>query len=155
MAEEPRRPAEDRPRRRLPVLNAPPPDEKPPEDRAPHEWVIATAVTTVLAWLLLGGSANALAQRVTPDSVAIIVAVNVVSLLLAAAAGGALAGRFGARAKRRHPVLGAMAAAAFGWALGVSKSNPSELPVWLLLLAALLAIAASGAALGYRATRRA
>lgn len=155
MAEEPRSPTEGRPRRRLPVLNAPPPDEKPPEERAPHEWVIATAVTTILAWLLLGGSANALVQRVKPDSLGIIVTVNVVSLLLAAAAGGALAGRFGMRAKRRHAVLGAMATAVFGWALGVSKSDPAELPVWLLLLAALLAIAASGAALGYRATRRA
>lgn len=147
--------ASEKPRRRLPVLNAPPPDEKPPEERAPHEWVIATAVTTVLAWLLLGGSANAVVQRVAPESLGLVVSVNVLSLLLAAAAGGALAGRFGVLAKRRHALLGAMTTAVFGWALGVSKSSPAELPVWLLLLAALLAIAALGAAIGYRITRRA
>lgn len=147
--------AEEKPRRRLPVLNAPSPEEKPPEERAPHEWVIATAITSMLAWLLIGGSANAVVQRVSPDSLLITVTVNVVSLLLAAAAGGALAGRFGLRAKRRHALLGAMATAAFGWALGVAKSSRDELPVWLLLLAALLAIAALGAALGYRVTRRA
>ena len=146
---------EGRPKRRLPVLNAPPPDEKPPEERAPHEWVIATAITTVLAWLLIGGTANAVVQRVAPEHIGVVVAVNVVSLLLAAGLGGALAGRFGVRAKRRHALLGAMATAAFGWALGVAKSDPGERAVWLLLLSALLGIAALGAAIGYRITRRA
>jgi MFS family permease len=147
--------ADEKPRRRLPVLNAPPPEEKPPEERAPHEWVIATAITTMLAWLLIGGSANAVVQRVAPDSVGVVLAVNVVCLLLAAALGGALAGRFGLRAKRRHALIGAMATATFGWALGVSKSSADERPVWLLLLAVLLGIAALGAAIGYRITRRA
>ncbi|MBL8743243.1 MAG: hypothetical protein JNK04_19165, partial [Myxococcales bacterium] len=133
--EQPRPPTESRPRRRLPVLGSTPPDDAPPEERPPHEQVIAIAVTTVLAWLLLGGTANAIAQRVAPESLGLVVGVNVVSLLLAAAAGGAFGGRFGGKPKRWYAIVGAMTTAAFGWALGVSRSDPSELPVWLLLLA--------------------
>jgi hypothetical protein len=146
--------ADEKPRRRLPVLNAPPPEEKPPEERAPHEWVIASAVTTVLGWLLLGGSANAIVQRVAPASTSLVIVVNVVSLFTAAALGGALAGRFGLRAERKHAVLGAALTALFGWGLGVTRSEAGELGAWLLLLVALLAIAASGAAVGHRVTRR-
>jgi len=147
--------ADEKPRRRLPVINAPPPEETPPEDRAPYEWVIATAITTMLAWLLLSGTANAVVQRTLPSNNTVILIVNVVTLFLAAASGGALAGRFGVRAKRRHAVLGAMLTASFGWALGALQGDPALLPVWAAVLVALLAIAAAGASAGHRVTRRA
>lgn len=139
-------------RKRLPVLqDRPEGEEPPPEERPPGHWVVATAVVTVLVWLLGAGISNALLQRLKADAPLVLVGTNMLSLLVASGTGGALTARFGARASRKHATYGACAAAAFGWTLALT-AGLADTPIafWFATLGLLLAVAWTGGYLGYR-----
>ncbi len=138
----------EKPKRRLPVIGGSSGGDGDPE-RPAHEWVIATAVATLLLWLLVAGVANTLLSRMSARGMTLL-AVNVMALLLAAALAGALTGRFGKATAPRHAMLGASASALFGWGLGFARSGGGELASWLLVLALVLLLACGGARLGYR-----
>ncbi len=143
-------------KKRLPVLqDRPESGEPPPEERPPGHWVIAAAVVTVLVWLLGAGVSNALLQRMKADAPYVLVGTNMLSLLIAAGAGGALTARFGARASRKHATYGACAAAAFGWTLALTSGLASTpIAFWFATLGLLLAVAWTGGYLGYRIAAR-
>lgn len=130
-------------------------DELPPEERPASHWAIAAGICTLLSWLLLAGSANAVLQRTGPHSIGVLVTANVAALFVAAAVGGLATGRFGFKASARHATLGALGAAALGWAMSLSSGQGgASLPFWAAALTLLAVISSAGAALGYRLGRR-
>ncbi len=137
-------------RRRLPVLQDPPDDDR---DRRPGwQWAVLAAAATVLGWTLLAVVVAALAPG--PQTTIAFVA-HIVALVVASAGGGALAGRFSAIAERRHPVVGAAGAALVALALAARGAGVAEAGV--LLAAGLLVLvpcSAAGALLGFRLARR-
>lgn len=139
-------------KKRLPVLQEREPDEEmPPEERPPSHWVVATAVITLLAWLLLAGSVNLLMQRIAVRAAPLLIAVNVVVLFLSGAVAGAVAAKLGKKAERKHAVQGAAYGAGFGALFGLSQGTGGvALPFWILSLVVLVGIASGGASVGYR-----
>jgi len=137
-------------KKRLPVLQDRVDDEIPPEDRPANQWVLASAVVTLLTWLILAGTGNAIVQRASPQSLTAMLVANVGALFAASAVAGAVTARLGKKAQRKHATWGAMITALFGWLLGFSQAAAPHLPVWLLSLALLVGIAWSGAYAGHR-----
>lgn len=143
-------------KRKLPVLQqAAPEGEVPPEDRPASQWVVASAIITVLGWLVLAGSTNAILQRVQLESAAVLVLVNIGAVFLAALGAGVVTARYGLKATQKHATYGTVLAAGFGWMLSMgSTGGAAALPFWIATLALLGAIAWSGGAAGYRLGRR-
>lgn len=134
-------------RRRLPVVNSPPPkkDEPSPDDetRPPWQWVGFGVVAIFAAWLPLAAAAGALARRASraffsdgasQEEVARALAAmtsgerirftlsqalpQVVALALAAFGGGYLVGRFGQGTRPREAAVAGLATALMATALG-------------------------------------
>jgi hypothetical protein len=136
-------PETDRPRRRLPVLqNTPGEDEA--ELRPAWHWIVLTGVATLLAWLLSASLVNALGGSVLA---------NALALAASAAVAGAMAGRLGVNTGARHAALGSVATAAFGCALAYRALAGAPLTFVATLVVA-CSLAAAGALLGFRLTRR-
>ena len=137
-----------RPKRRLPVLQNKEEDEG--EERPAWHWIVLTAATTLLAWLLIATVTNAIVRNVTPQWALV---ANAVALALSSGLAGALAGKFGTRAQVRHAALGGLLTAAFGCALTwrALSGSPATFAATLLLAST---IAATSAAIGFRLIRR-
>lgn len=137
-----------KPRRRLPVLNAK--DDDAPEERPAWHWIVLGAAATLLAWLMLASIANALVKNASPT---VALFSNALALAASAAAAGAMTGRFGTKASVRHAAAGGALTASFGCALAL-KSMTGSVATWALTFLLAGAIAAAGAAAGFRLTRR-
>jgi hypothetical protein len=151
-------PSTSKPKRRLPVLgSAPPPsdDEVPPEERPGWHWVPLGAATALLLWTLLLALAQLVvrALHARPEAPLAMVA-NLVAIGLGSAAAGALTGRFGPRAGRKHVALGSLMATGTALAFAsIGGSFPSAILLASLLLLGL--VATLSALVGHRlATRR-
>jgi len=138
----------DRPKRRLPVLQNK--DEDEGEERPAWHWVVLTAATTLLAWLLIAAVTNAVVRSASPQWALV---ANALALALSAGLAGALAGKFGTRAEVRHAALGGFLTAAFGCALTwrALSGSPATFAATLILAST---IATAGAAIGFRVIRR-
>jgi hypothetical protein len=138
----------NKPRRRLPVLNAK--DDDAPEERPGWHWIVLGAAATLLVWLLLASLVNA-ALRGTSPLVALVA--NALALGASAALAGAMIGRFGTKARMLHATMAGAATAVFGCALAL-RSMQASVATSALTFVLAIAIAAGGAAAGHRLTRR-
>ncbi|NUO53522.1 MAG: hypothetical protein HOV80_32120 [Polyangiaceae bacterium] len=138
----------EKPRRRLPVLNAK--DDDAPEERPAWHWVVLGAAATLLVWLLLASLVNSAIRGASPF---IALVANALALGLSAALAGAMIGRFGTKAGIGHATAAGAITAAFGCALALKSMTASAATAALTFVLA-IAIAAAGAAAGHRLTRR-
>lgn len=137
--------------RRLPVIQSS--DEGEP--RSPSQWVAIAAALTLTLWVPGGMLALALGRRLSTGmtgaaAAAALIIPAVASLALAAAATGAVVGRFGGRARAREAVAGSSLATLAAWGLTVSSGALAPWPVAGVTLLVLGGVAAFGAALGAR-----
>lgn len=145
-----------KPRRHLPVLkNTPEEEEEAEPQRPPWQWAVLTGATTLLVWLLLAAIVNMIASAALGGVLVAVISFQVIALLVSAAAGGALCGRFGLRAKRAHAMGGAASVAVFGWALAFSRRVGHDADaVWAMTLGIMVALSVLGAAGGFALSRR-
>jgi hypothetical protein len=142
-------------KKRLVVLQDRPPDEEPqPEERPARHWVLGTALISIIAWLLLGGTANFVLQQAGVHGLWTITVVSIATQMIAFGIAAAIAGRLGVHAGRNHATYGTLAAGAFGWALGLSNLLTQGLLVTALTLVIMLTTAWAGGVIGYRLGRR-
>jgi hypothetical protein len=143
------------PKRRLPVLqqSSSSPDEGPqPEERPPGQWIVASAVITLVVWLLLAGTVNLVLQRLGAATVAPLLVANLLVLFVSAAIAGMITGRLGIKAERKHAIYGALAAGVVGWLFALPRGG-AQLAEFIFILAVMLGINAGGAAVGFRLGR--
>lgn len=142
--------ADDKPRKRLPVLGATSQDEARPR----WHWSVIVALGTLFGWLLLemlvaGRLAEPLAAAGRPTSAA---AIHLLALALPAGGAGALAGRVGKRAKLVDASGGAVGLVLLVSLLAYLRVGAHEL--WIIASALAGAAAAAGSAIGFTLGRR-
>ena len=121
--------------RRLPVLQTKADEDVAAETRAPWQWVLVGAGLVATAWLPLA----VLALPFWPAAV-------LGAFCVACVGGGACVGRFGGRARAREAAAAGVGASSVVW---VVAALGGALTPWPLALAALGALVASSAPLGY------
>jgi tRNA-(ms[2]io[6]A)-hydroxylase len=138
-------------KRRLPVLQAKDAEDEGPE-RPPWHWIFVGAGTTTIAWLGLAMVTNAIAKNLAAGSersaATVMVGGNLLSLGLAALAGGLLVGRFGGRAGKREATMGGGLAAVAGWVFATLVAPLGSFVTSAVVLALLVALAMATARAG-------
>jgi hypothetical protein len=142
--------ADEKPRKRLPVLGATSQDEARPR----WHWSVIVALGTLFGWLLLemiaaGPLAEPLAVGGRHTSAA---AIHLAALALPAVGAGALAGRVGKRARMIDAVGGAVGLIALVSILAFVRVGAEGL--WLVASALAASAAAIGSAIGFALGRR-
>jgi hypothetical protein len=146
-------------KRRLPLVKEPEPAREDDVERPPWHWAVIGAVAVLLAWLILGTLiqlvlahyypwlGNPFADKEAPVKGGM-VASSLLSLILAAFAGGVFVGRFGVRAKARIAAASGALAVVPPWVLVAFGAPADAMPLLLMLLGALGAIGAAFAFAG-------
>jgi putative flippase GtrA len=146
--------ADEKPKRRLPVLqqNAPEPESK----RPPIQAALLGAVATLIVWLLLSALLSLLQLVALSATVA-----NLLALGMASVVAGAFTERMSPDASARHAALGASLASfiaflvAFSGTMDEVGASGALVLSLVLTLAALVGIASAAAVFGFRfASRR-
>jgi hypothetical protein len=108
---------------------------------------------TIIAWLLLAGSVNAVVQHVAPRAVVGLAIAQVVAYAVACTLGGALLG-YAAPVTPRHASLAACATAALAVLLSASGSGLPGIEFMVAAAMILCAVAWGFARVGFRLGRR-
>lgn len=141
--------AEEKPRKRLPVLG----QSSENEARPRWHWVVVVALGTLFGWLLLEMIAVAsVAEWVAGHGNAAVVVVHLVALTLPAAGSGALSGRVGKRARMVDAAGGAVGLVVSVSALAVARLGGEA--VWSGAVAVAAVVAGASAAVGFAVGRR-
>jgi hypothetical protein len=119
--------------RRLPVIQTPASEDAEAHARSPWQWVLIGAGFTITLWLPLVTLAAWLESRV----------LIVLSFIIAATLAGVLVGKFGLRARLGHVALAGLTGGVAGFGLAWLGGGVDS---WLLALAGLSVLAATGAA---------
>jgi hypothetical protein len=153
MADEPTSPPKKE-RRRLPVLQQSQAATEEEGERTPAQWMLIGGFATIVAWLLLAGSVNAVVQHAAPSAVVGLAVAQVVAYATACTLGGMLMGYAAKPTAPKHASI--MASATALLAVGLSASGPSLPGIEFVLAAAgiLCAVAWGFARLGFRLGRR-
>jgi hypothetical protein len=146
-------PGASRPRRRLPVVQSPPPEEEHAARPGWH-WSIVVALGTLFGWLLaemvLAPPLLRVAHAIEGRPLA--TAVHLGALALPCALVSALAGRLGAQARAWHAFAGAIGLVAL--VAGVSLTRVGGGPIWAIASALAGATAAAASLAGFGLGRR-
>lgn len=156
---------DDKARRRLPVIQAPPEDDEA-QDRPAWHWSIIGLIAIFLAWLPLASLVNALFASSLRGAAApssgesgaargAMFAANALCFGVAALAGGYLVGRFGGRAGRREAAVSGALTAALAWLIALTGAPPGSYVAWSPLLVAMTAIGGGSSYVGGRIGLRA
>lgn len=148
-----------KPKRRLPVIGSSSPD---PEETERPRWqrIAIASATMLLAWIVLASLVNlglgSRSKAEGPDF--LVTGLHSLAFVTSAMAGGAITARLAKGRERRAGLVGANLTALLGWAVPFGWSLSTEglraLPLWTVLLAAMLAIASAASALGHRLARQ-
>jgi hypothetical protein len=136
-------------KRKLPLLKSEPAAEE--EARPPWHWVGFGTVMIFTAWLPLAYLGTAIVARAGEGSVVGPLLAMLLPLVVAAAAGGFLVGRFGKPAGVREALLSGLVTGLAGVVL-TALSGPIS-PLLLLVLVISAGCAGAGGALGVRQRR--
>lgn len=145
--------AEKPPRRRLPVLQANPPDPEEPE-RSPAMWMLLAGVATVLVWTFTAGVVNAVVQRVAPEVLWVVVVVNLLAFAIAIATGAFLLGAHARATTRQHAQVVGVVVAVLGVGYGLSAQGAEFGLTWILSTLLLVVVGVVSARVGFTRGRR-
>lgn len=123
-------------------------------ERTPAQWMLIGGFATLIAWLLLAGSVNAVVQQVAPRAVVGLAVAQVVAYAVACALGGALLGYAAKQVTPRHASLATCATAALAVLLSASVSGLPGLEFMVAAALVLCAVAWGFARVGFRLGRR-
>ncbi|EYF06471.1 hypothetical protein [Chondromyces apiculatus] len=127
------------------------------EARPAWQWAVFGMVATFGAWMPLAVGTQALLQQVVlgvaggevpAGTQAAMVGLNALAFGVAAAAGGALVGRFGAPAGLREASAGGALAGGLAWALALTQGAGAGVLVWAILLVVMASLGGGAGRLG-------
>ncbi len=145
---------EPKPRRRLPVLQANPPDAEEEEDRPAPSWMLIGGFAMLLAWTFTAGVVNAVLQRIVSEAFAVVIIGNLLAFAIAVLVGAFL---LGARAKsvdaKRTQLVGSLVAV-LGVMYGFIATQVAFGIAWILAAVILVIVANVSARVGWKLGRR-
>lgn len=151
---------DDRPKRRLPVIQAGPPPEEAEVERPRWHAIVTTSLSMLLGWILLAWIVNGVVgARVRAGEADLVVTLaNLAVFVVAGALAGALTGRYSLTAGRREALLGGLVTAVLGWSVPfawvvLAGTTARAAGAWLALLVAMAAVAALATGLGFKLGR--
>lgn len=145
MSDEPKEP---KPRRRLPVLQANPPEPEE-EERTPTSWMLLGGVAMLLVWTLLAGVVNAVLQRIVSGALWLVIACNLFVFGLSVAIGAFILGAFAKNLDAKRAQLVGSVTAVLGVTFGFTSAQMEFGLAWILSALIFVAFANGFARLGF------